>query len=124
MIFSELGHIAEASWLAMLRVFPVITEPIWEIMPNHFHVLFFLNNTDKKEQKNDAQFGPLIPNSVSSIINHFKGRVTKYANNNQIGFSWQERFYDHIVRDEAEYQRIANYIIHNPKNWENDKFFS
>jgi hypothetical protein len=37
--------------------------------------------------------------------------------------NWQERFHDHIIRDEMEYNRIKNYIINNPKNWSEDCFF-
>ncbi len=38
-------------------------------------------------------------------------------------FDWQTRFHDHIIRDDASYQRIRNYIINNPKNWHDDKFY-
>jgi putative transposase len=30
-------------------------------------------------------------------------------------------FWDHIIRNENEYKRIAQYIIDNPTKWENDK---
>ncbi|MCK4700115.1 MAG: hypothetical protein KAT38_07260 [Bacteroidales bacterium] len=33
------------------------------------------------------------------------------------------RFNDHIIRDYKSHQRIRNYIIDNPKNWDNDKFY-
>jgi hypothetical protein len=38
--------------------------------------------------------------------------------------NWQERFHDHIIRNEAEYDRIKNYIINNPKKWDEDCFFN
>ena len=34
---------------------------------------------------------------------------------------WQRNYWEHIIRDERAYHRISEYIIHNPKNWENDK---
>jgi hypothetical protein len=34
---------------------------------------------------------------------------------------WQNLFHDRIIRNDEEYQRISNYIINNPVNWENDK---
>ena len=37
---------------------------------------------------------------------------------------WQRNYYEHIIRNEAAYTRIANYIINNPANWEDDKFSS
>lgn len=35
---------------------------------------------------------------------------------------WQRGAYDHIIRNMADYSRIANYIINNPEKWDNDKF--
>jgi REP element-mobilizing transposase RayT len=36
---------------------------------------------------------------------------------------WQRNYYDNIIRNEQSYQRIANYIQNNPKNWKEDKFY-
>ena len=47
---------------------------------------------------------------MSHIISRFKSAVTKSAHENGIPFAWQPRFYDHIVRDTAELNRIATYI--------------
>ena len=32
----------------------------------------------------------------------------------------QSQFHDHIIRNDQEFQRIRNYIINNPKNWDTD----
>ena len=37
------------------------------------------------------------------------------------GKLWQRDYYEHIIRDDEEYERIANYIINNPDNWAQDK---
>jgi hypothetical protein len=37
---------------------------------------------------------------------------------------WQTRFHNHIIRNNAEYQRISNYIVNNPNKWIEDKFHS
>ena len=48
-----------------------------------------------------------------------KGFVTK-----QIGKSiWQKLFHDHVIRDEAGYLKIWNYIEGNPSKWEEDCFY-
>lgn len=60
--------------------------------------------------------------NLGSIMRGFKSAVTMYALNHNIVFGWQTRFYDHIIRDYDEYQRITYYIQNNPDNWENDKF--
>jgi putative transposase len=61
-------------------------------------------------------------NSISAILRSYKSAVTKHANRLELPNGWQERFHDHIIRDDAEYQRISNYIITNPENWGKDKF--
>lgn len=35
---------------------------------------------------------------------------------------WQRNYYEHIIRDEQSFQRIAAYIVNNPRSWKNDKF--
>ena len=70
------------------------------------------------------RFQNIGKNTVSSIIGSYKSAVTKHAN--RLGFpnGWQTRFYDHIIRNDAEYQRISNYINDNPANWKEDKFYT
>ena len=36
---------------------------------------------------------------------------------------WQRDYYEHIIRDQKAYENISNYIINNPRNWQEDKFF-
>ena len=61
--------------------------------------------------------------SLSSIIGSYKSAVTKHANRLELEHGWQTRFHDHIIRKDAEYQRISDYIINNPANWRDDTFF-
>ena len=90
------------------------------IMPNHVHAIIELNNDTYDYEPNS--FGPLLAKSLSSVVNHYKGRVTKYALGNNLNSGWQARFHEHIIRDRAAYERIFNYITNNPQNWENDTF--
>ena len=41
-----------------------------------------------------------------------------------MGKLWQRNYYEHIIRDEKSYQVISSYIINNPDNWKDDKFFN
>jgi len=34
---------------------------------------------------------------------------------------WQRNYYEHIIRNEKSYVRIAEYIINNPAKWTLDK---
>jgi len=62
-------------------------------------------------------------NTLSSIIGAYKSVVTTKAHPINAGFGWQSRFHDHIIRDDASWNRISEYILTNPANWTNDKFF-
>jgi len=69
------------------------------------------------------KFAPQSKN-LPSIIRGFKTGVTVNARQIHTDFEWQPRYHDRIIRDHQEYQHIENYIIHNPLNWESDRFFS
>jgi REP element-mobilizing transposase RayT len=71
------------------------------------------------------QFGKPVKNSLSLIINQYKGSVTRFARKNGYNnFSWQSRFYDHIIRNGQDLFRIRTYIKNNPLKWELDEYYS
>jgi len=58
---------------------------------------------------------------LSSIINHFKGNVKRWCNENGLEyFQWQRNYYEHVIRNEKELNNIRQYIISNPGNWSED----
>ena len=83
-------------------------------------------NTEKPDNQFNEQMSKISPksNSISVIIRSYKSAVTKHANRLGFEFQWQSRFHDHIIRDDKSFQTISNYIINNPANWQDDKFYS
>ena len=86
--------------------------------------------TDKSTEINSIEktigqqrFQNIGKNSISSIVGSYKSAVTKHAHRLGFEFAWQTRFHDHIIRDEKSFNTISNYIINNPVNWKEDKFF-
>ena len=66
----------------------------------------------------------LISGSVGAIVGQFKSTVTKRMNeiHNIPGRPvWQRNYYEHIIRDEGELNRIREYIINNPARWAEDE---
>ena len=63
------------------------------------------------------------PGSLAAIIRSYKSAVTRHGNRPGFPFAWQTRFHDHIIRNDGEFDRIRQYIINNPQQWENDKFY-
>jgi hypothetical protein len=67
------------------------------------------------------RFGGLTKHSLSSVINQFKGSVTRWYNGNRFSyFKWQARFYEHVIRNERELTNTRGYIINNPLRWNLD----
>lgn len=78
------------------------------IMPNHIHLIIRI-------ESGRTQFAP----TIGRIIKQFKGSITK-----QIGKSiWQKSFYDHIIRDDYDYQTKWQYIDENPGKWLEDELY-
>jgi putative transposase len=82
------------------------------------------NNPDQIKPQRHPRFRNQGKNTISAMIGSFKSAVTKCCNENKLSFSWQSRFHDHIIRDNDEFIRIRNYIINNPVNWKEDKFYN
>ena len=37
---------------------------------------------------------------------------------------WQRNYYEHIIRDDDDLDRIREYILNNPINWETDELYA
>lgn len=146
MQLSDAGKLAEKYWLEILNHFKNARMGEFVVMPNHVHGILILVNdifdsvgtlqcnastTSKTVKTNSMKTNQFMsdispkPGSVSTIIRSYKSVCTKNINLqiSKINFAWQPRFHDRVIRDEMEYQRIADYIINNPKNWKNDQIY-
>ncbi len=66
------------------------------------------------------------PKSISSFIAGYKSVVTKKINqiHNTHGQPvWQRNYYEHIIRDDKDLNRIREYIVNNPTKWEEDDYY-
>jgi len=74
-------------------------------------------------------FAPTKPKTVGDMVGAFQSIATvEYIRGvKQLGWQpfngklWQRNYWEHIIRDEQSYQRISEYIINNPKKWDDDK---
>jgi putative transposase len=64
--------------------------------------------------------------SLGTIIGQFKSKASKQitatAGRNSVipQQIWQRNYYEHIIRDESEWDRIGKYIETNPASWQLD----
>jgi REP element-mobilizing transposase RayT len=128
----------ESAWYSLLDIFANIELDEFVVMPNHIHCVvsilgegsYRLHPGTWKNQ--DVRRGRQLPTptdiiqfeTLSNIIGAFKTTAATRINKlrGQIGTPvWQKSFYDRIVRNERELERIQKYIFYNPIQWEQDR---
>ena len=119
--------------------YPHVEIPLFVIMPNHIHAIIYIdeetiwgmngrdammvgNNGDAMNRVSTGgvtgKRNPMVTNCLGTVIRGLKARVTRWANQNNITFGWQARFYDRVVRNQNELNNIAEYIENNVVNWQ------
>ncbi|MCL2700057.1 MAG: class I tRNA ligase family protein, partial [Phycisphaerae bacterium] len=80
----------------------------WCVMPNHVHVVIH----------------PLADHSLQDILHSWKSFTAKQINAmlGRTGTLWQDEYYDHLIRDEEDFNHAINYVAQNPgriglQNW-------
>ena len=72
------------------------------------------------------QGNPQNNSTLGSIVGAYKSTVARLINGlrHTTGAPiWQRNYYDHIIRNEAEFNHIWDYIDDNPRRWEEDQLF-
>ena len=84
------------------------------IIPNHVHLLIDSTGFSQVSPTNAA--GTTRPYPLTDSLRLLKGRTARYCNQamGRAGDFWYHESYDHVVRDELEYERIFCYILDNP----------
>ncbi len=83
---------------------------------------------DGKTDRNGAT-ARVAPTTIPDIVGAYKSLVANgcleifKTNNQTMGKFWQRNYYENIIRNEQSYQKISEYIINNPTNWQCDKFY-
>ena len=126
---TSLGMVALKSWHQIPHHFPHVKLDAFTVMPSHIHGIIVIDNDYQDvETQNFAslqefqpnRFGPQSKN-LASIVRGYKIGVKKWSTINNVKFSWQERFYEHIIRNEKDLEDIRNYIVNNPLTWDKDE---
>jgi len=135
LILTDIGKLATDYWYEIKNHSTNIELGEFVVMPNHIHGILVLNNKigdlnivetghalsqEKLKTMGQQRFQHIGNNSVSSIIGSYKSAVSKQAHRLGYNFEWQTRFYDHIIRTEKEYFKIADYILTNVLFWGKD----
>ena len=129
---NELGRIFTDIWEATLNIRPNVILDEYIVMPNHFHGIILFNDIGRGEalprplttgRPTGSPLPGMTAGSIGAIIGQIKSLTTKQINHLRQTPGepvWQRNYYDHIIRDEAEMERIYQYILQNPSSWADD----
>ena len=135
MQLNELGKIVEQAWLQTGVLRSRVKLDVYAIMPNHIHgIIFiqgemngssFLSASDKGRATGSPLRNPSLPaGSLGAMLAQFKSQATREAKaKGLLGQAplWQRHYYEHIIRDEEDLNRIREYILNNPQRWSEDQ---
>jgi len=140
MELSQYGEIIQKWWCEIPIHFPNVETGAFVVMPNHVHGIIFiverrgtvsvprdnvLNDIQGGETQNQGgEIPPLRAPTLGQIIAYFKYQSTKEINKMEnagtITKFWQRNYYEHVIRNEKDFQNKTDYIEANPLLWHED----
>lgn len=112
----------------------------WVVMPNHIHAIVIIEcGGEASGERADIPDVSRFPNasprgkdtipkgtqsgSLSALIQNHKSVSARKINaiRNSPGLSvWQRNYYEHIIRNDQDLDRVREYILGNPLRWKDD----
>ena len=131
---NELGRLAVETWADLPNHIAGVELDKFVVMPNHVHGILRLtgvvpNRAHPAVSAPSVGAGPRpahFPVPLTEVVRQFKSfsaRRINAARNTPGAPLWQRSFYDHIIRNEADYLRIWDYIDTNPLRWAEDEYY-
>ena len=119
MIHSQIGKYCCLQLESISSHYPYAETLLYVVMPNHLHAIIHVDGDSPTTLKK----APPFRTNLSVIIGGLKQAVTMFARKNNIEFSWQSRYHDHIIRNSNDGNKIAKYIENNVAAWQSDCFY-
>ena len=111
-----MGKIAE-EYISLIPVkYPDVSVDKYVIMPDHLHMMIRIDPAGAQ--------GRVTAYDLGKVIGWYKYQTAKQGNilRNMPGEKiWQRSYYEHVVRNFADYQDVWQYIENNPRKWALDR---
>jgi putative transposase len=128
MHLTRIGEIVEECWEDIPKHFSNAVLDEFVIMPNHVHGVVILVGARHAVPQleippsDEERFGKPVCGSLSTIIRSFKSAASnRIHSEGYSAFAWQRNYYEHIIRDGNDLDRIRKYIADNVTKWSEDK---
>jgi REP element-mobilizing transposase RayT len=152
MICNTLGQIAHQELFNLPSRWHMVDVDTFVVMPNHIHAIILITGTPLAADVSTADAQKRVPTgnqgadaqkrvptgnqgadaqkrvpTLGQIVGNYKGGVTRLARRevaiNTPHIIWQQRYHDHIIRNEEMLNYIRDYVVNNPARWEDDTFY-
>ena len=120
---TSIGQIIERELLKTEEICKEVSIDQYVIMPNHIHAIIAVGAYGIRPQEETRSFES-PSRSIGSVIRGFKATVTKQVRkfeNSATLQVWQRNYYEHVIRNEIDLNKIREYIFFNPLQWEFDE---
>ncbi|MFM8454390.1 MAG: transposase [Gammaproteobacteria bacterium] len=139
------GNMIQDTLLAMPQYYPGWQTDCFVIMPNHVHAVMVLSNSNEVRVQGPARRpAPTIESnnkikllessiataiSLPELIRNIKSYTTTCYRKGVLTKKWppferqlwQRSYYEHIIRNETSLNKIQEYIVQNPAQWDMDR---
>lgn len=127
---SEIGKIVESVWMEIPNRFLSVELDLHVFMPNHFHGIIFLDGLDSGRASSTPttptptftrDVGGKMRGLVFDVIRVFKSASTVSVNKQMKTLGkllWQRNYFERVIRNDTELEKIREYIANNPLKWE------
>lgn len=122
------GKIVNECWNDLPDHYGQVVLDEFIVMPNHVHGIIILSDDKVGAGFKPALTGEPAPTNrnhgLPEIIRAFKTFSARRINQtrNTPGMSvWQRNYYEHVIRNDDDLNKVREYIINNPAGWDKDK---
>ena len=119
MSLNDTGQSIRDDWEWLGLRYPQVTLDEYVVMPNHLHGIIVLTD----DGRGGSRTAPTRRKPLGRLVGAFKTVSTKQFNLSQGKpgqLLWQRNYYEHVIRNDDEMNRVREYIINNPLHWETD----
>jgi len=118
MRLNQFGEIMFKWWNELPNYYPPVELDEFVVMPNHIHGIIVITDDQWAGEPR-----PYDKRTLGQLVGYYKFEGTKEINQIR-GTSYakvlQRDYYEHIIRNEREWNAIARYIRDNPAHWNSD----
>lgn len=138
MILNRNGKILEKTWLELMDHYAGIELDEYIVMPNHFHGIIIINGfvltrskmvkaglepAFTKHANSNSDFSSHGLSEIVRSLKTFSARKINMARQTPGKIVWHRGYYDRIIRNQGELDRIRTYIRMNPARFKQKNDF-